>query len=214
MKINWRMRANIWPIIWNHIGVPPIHQSVHRHASKEAINKANPQSNLTSIFRANGQSGSGSGHIFTRPNDAGQQVLAHFPLSHIFTLKGAHFGSPFGYGQPLGQFDGGGPVGGGASTSDTPPQSHRLPTIAVQQPSLPYGGIGAATAIHAEQNGPTLNNGYGGRGHGREENDLEEEEDELLEEDEEEEQRRRRRMEEQSQQPHYRPGPSSMRQRF
>ena len=31
-RISWRMRANIWPIIWSHTGAQPIPPSAHRRA--------------------------------------------------------------------------------------------------------------------------------------------------------------------------------------
>lgn len=156
-------------------------------------------------------------------------------------MQGAHYGSTF-YGQPMGSgssqqllttaTDYGGAAGPMASTSDmTPPQ--RVPTIAVQQPSLPYGGMpgmtgGPAAAAAAENsNGPQqqqqLNNGYGGDGRvggprpfggGREEEvDLEEEEDEDEEDVDFYAGHHRGAGQQQQQQPaHFRPGPASARQ--
>jgi len=150
------------------------------------------------------------------------QMMQVWPIQNHLILpispQGAHFGSPFGYGQPLGP-SGAGQYDSGAG-GDTPP-SHRVPTIAVQQPSLPYGGIG-----HGENsNGPStaLNNGYGARGqqmhnqHG----DLEEEEEADDYDDEEDDHHHQQQQHlygqqasSSNQQQPYRPGPSALRQRF
>uniref|UniRef100_A0A915M1A9 Guanylate kinase/L-type calcium channel beta subunit domain-containing protein n=1 Tax=Meloidogyne javanica TaxID=6303 RepID=A0A915M1A9_MELJA len=93
-------------------------------------------------------------------------------------MQGANFGSPFGgYGdnsqlgfqqqQPNTLLD---------SPSNTPPHSssNRVPTIAVQQPSLPYG-LSPKQSSSLERsnnlnNGKTLNNGYGNKGGGNRQN--------------------------------------------
>ncbi|KAL3090040.1 hypothetical protein niasHS_006492 [Heterodera schachtii] len=56
------------------------------------------------------------------------------PVAAAFTpaqmMQGAHFGSPFYHSSAAAQ---------NSSANNTPPQSQRVPTIAVQQPSLPFG---------------------------------------------------------------------------
>uniref|UniRef100_A0A915MAD1 Guanylate kinase/L-type calcium channel beta subunit domain-containing protein n=1 Tax=Meloidogyne javanica TaxID=6303 RepID=A0A915MAD1_MELJA len=91
-------------------------------------------------------------------------------------MQGANFGSPFGgYGDNSG-FQQQQPNTLLDSPNNTPPHSssNRVPTIAVQQPSLPYG-LSPKQSSSLERsnnlnNGKTLNNGYGNRGGGNRQN--------------------------------------------
>uniref|UniRef100_A0A914HFK7 SH3 domain-containing protein n=1 Tax=Globodera rostochiensis TaxID=31243 RepID=A0A914HFK7_GLORO len=121
------------------------------------------------------------------------------PVAAAFTpaqmMQGAHFGSPFYH-----------PAGQPSSANDTPPQSQRVPTIAVQQASLPFapGAASSSNAVHHEdeqyqqhhQQQQQLNNGYtpagssgrGGGGHSPRQHQVargEDEDDDMDEFDEE-----------------------------
>nr|CAD2177279.1 unnamed protein product [Meloidogyne enterolobii] len=102
-------------------------------------------------------------------------------------MQGANFGSPFGgYGDTQLGFQQQQPNTLLDSPNNTPPHSssNRVPTIAVQQPSLPYG-LSPKQSSSLERsnnlnNGKTLNNGYGNVKQNQEE---EEENDDFDEDD-------------------------------